>query len=166
MTPELHRPLPLRQIPKAGTAIVVEASEAEREALARRVGLPAIAALRCEFMLHPLPGGAVAAHLHLRAEITQICVVTLDPFAATLVEEAHLRFVPSGRESDDPDPEAPDEIPFEGEAIDLGEAAAEQLALALDPYPRKPGVMDPGAAESGPAEAHPFAGLAGRTRPH
>ena len=27
--------------------------------------------------------------------------------------------------------------PFDGDAIDLGELAAQQLALALDPYPKK-----------------------------
>ncbi len=30
--------------------------------------------------------------------------------------------------------------PFDGDAIDIGEAVAQQLALALDPYPRAPGV--------------------------
>ena len=36
--------------------------------------------------------------------------------------------------------------------IDLGEAAAEQLGLALDPYPRMPGVeMPDGRGRTGPA---------------
>ena len=33
-----------------------------------------------------------------------------------------------------------DEIPYEGDRIDLGEATVEQLALGLDPFPRRPGV--------------------------
>jgi hypothetical protein len=42
--------------------------------------------------------------------------------------------------------------------LDLGEAAAEQLALALDPYPRKPDARLLGAAEDPPG--FPFAALA------
>jgi hypothetical protein len=56
---------------------------------------------------------------------------------------------------------------------DLGEAVAEQLALALDPYPRAPGAELPAeAAEAGseegeataPGPAAPFAALAGLRR--
>ena len=50
-----------------------------------------------------------------------------------------MRCVPAGQESDDADPEAPDEIGYADGMLDLGEAAAEQLALALDPYPRSAG---------------------------
>ncbi|MDB5401383.1 MAG: hypothetical protein JWQ55_3401, partial [Rhodopila sp.] len=50
-----------------------------------------------------------------------------------------------------------DEIPFDANLIDLGEAAAEQLGLALDPYPRMPGVELP-LAEDEP-NPHPFAAL-------
>ena len=36
-----------------------------------------------------------------------------------------------------------DEIPYQVGKIDLGEAAAEQLGLVLDPYPRMDGVAMP-----------------------
>ena len=63
-----------------------------------------------------------------------------------------------------------DAEPFENGIIDMGEAVAESVALALDPYPKKSGVEfsnlidDEGASghESG-AESNPFAGL-GRLR--
>jgi hypothetical protein len=68
-----------------------------------------------------------------------------------------IRFVPDGREPTDDDPEAPDEIPYQGSTIDLGEAATEQLALALDPYPRLPGAeLDPAARDREPS---PFGSL-------
>ena len=35
------------------------------------------------------------------------------------------------------DDEEPD--PFDGKSLDLGEIAVEELALAMDPYPRAPG---------------------------
>ena len=80
--------------------------------------------------------------------VVRTCVVSLDDFETTLEEDFRVRFVPAGTETDNPDPEAEDEIPFAGTVIDLGEAAAEQLALSLDPYPRKPGAELP---ESEPA---------------
>ena len=72
-----------------------------------------------------------------------------------------LRFVPVGAESDDTDPESEDEIPYAGGVLDLGEAAAEQLALALDPFPRKPGAALPDD-DSRALRAYPFAKLAPR----
>ena len=69
----------------------------------------------------------------------------------------------TAQESDDADPEALDEIPYADGMLDLGEAAAEQLALALDPYPRAPGAALPEIADE--AEAHrPFAALASLRR--
>ena len=41
--------------------------------------------------------------------------------------------------------------------LDLGEAASEQLALALDPFPRKPGAALPGEMQE--PEEGAFAGL-------
>ena len=58
--------------------------------------------------------------------------------------------------------DALDTLPIENGAIDLGEAAAETLALALDPFPRSPGA-DAALAEAGvlgESEAGPFAALA------
>jgi uncharacterized metal-binding protein YceD (DUF177 family) len=85
-------------------------------------------------------------------------VVSLEEFETLTEERFRLRFVPAGRESDDDDPDSDDEIAYTGATIDLGEAAAEQLALALDPYPRKPDAVLPDAA-SEPLDL-PFAALA------
>jgi uncharacterized metal-binding protein YceD (DUF177 family) len=90
-------------------------------------------------------------------------VVTLEPFATEVAEEFSVRFVPEDQLSEELDIEAEDEIPYAGATIDLGEATAEQLALALDPFPRRPGVEfleDEEAADDGP-----FAALARRPRP-
>jgi uncharacterized metal-binding protein YceD (DUF177 family) len=88
------------------------------------------------------------------------CVITLEDFETEMTEALAIRFVPAGTETEEIDPEAEDEIPYGGKTIDLGEAAAEQLALALEPYPRKPGAA---LAEEPAAPANPFAAL-GRLR--
>ncbi|HEY0417947.1 MAG TPA: YceD family protein [Acetobacteraceae bacterium] len=158
MTPELHRPLVVDRVPSEGLEQLVEATKAECAALARRLMVPELRSLSCRFRLSPESGGRVLAEGDLRAVVVQTCVVTLDDFPSELRERFRLRFVPAGEELEDDDPESEDEIPYEGASIDLGEAAAEQLALALDPYPRKPGAELP---EIVPEEdASPFAALA------
>ena len=157
--PELHRPLAADAVAAGGQEYVVEASDAECAALAARMGLPAVRALRCRFWLQPGLAGAVLAEGWLDAEVVQTCVVSLEDFPGAVAEHFSVRFVPAGTENDDIDPETIDEIPYSGGVLDLGEAAAEQLALALDPYPRAPGAVleEPGEAEDAPAL--PFARL-------
>ncbi len=157
MIPELYRPVSLDRIGPHGLDVTVEANPGECSALAVRMNLPAVLAVSCVFHLIREGRDTVVARGVLRARVTQTCVVSLDDFDAAVEEVFQVRFVPSGEEADDIDPDADDEIPFEGNVIDLGEAAAEQLGLALEPYPRMPGVELP-AAEDDP-EPHPFAAL-------
>jgi len=122
-----------------GTREVVEASAEEREALARRMRILAIHALTCRFDLRRDVGDAIEASGFLSARVKQTCVVSLESFESDISEAFSIRFVPAGTESDGLDLDAPDEIGYEGGVVDLGEATSEQLALALDPFPRKPG---------------------------
>jgi uncharacterized metal-binding protein YceD (DUF177 family) len=128
------------------------------------MSLPAIASLTCRFRLERDLGGSLVARGQLFARVVQTCVVTLDDFAATVAESFAVRCVPEGKESDDPDPDSMDELVYAGGTIDLGEAAVEQLALALDPYPRAPGAELP-ALEADP-EPHRFADLEALKRRH
>ncbi|HUC18780.1 MAG TPA: YceD family protein [Acetobacteraceae bacterium] len=138
MKPELSRLLAVTDIPPTGRMVRIEANEAERAALARRFRLPAVETLACDFTLRREIKGEIAAAGDLTARVVQVCVVTAEEFSAPVEERFSVRFVPAGQESEDFDPDASDEIPYEGGTLDLGEAAAEQLALALDPWPRKP----------------------------
>ena len=158
MTSELHRPVLIDRIGPGGLDVVVEAGEAERIALARRMDLPAVLALSCAFHLERDAAQRLIGRGHLRAEVMQTCVVSLEDFPAAVEERFTVVFVPAGEESENDDPEAPDEIGYEDGVLDVGEATAEQLALALDPYPRAPNAVLPEVEES--AEEHQFAALA------
>ena len=75
---------------------------------------------------------------NVTAKLVQRCVITLDPFpvelafpVGSMAEGARHDHVEE-LEGDEPDI-------VNGGAIDLGELTAEELALNLDPYPRKPG---------------------------
>ena len=83
-------------------------------------------------------GGLVVAQGLLQVRLTQVCVVTLEPFESTVAESFTVHFVLSGHLSSGDDPDEPDELIYDGALVELGEATVEQLALALDPYPRSP----------------------------
>jgi Large ribosomal RNA subunit accumulation protein YceD len=157
---EFSRPLALDRLGAAPYEQEVAATAEECAALARRLGIPAVLALSGRFRLHRAEAGRIDAVAELRARLVRECVVTLDEFEADVTESFRVAFVPEGSESEDDDPEADDEIPYAGAAIDLGEAAAEQLALTLDPYPHRPGAELP--AEAQESAESPFALLARR----
>lgn len=158
MTHEFSRRLAIERV---GTAakhdVTVEADAAELAALAKRLQLPAVNALTCRFRLRAGQGGTFVAEGWLDAIVTQTCVVSLDDFAAPVSDHFIIRFVPAGTEGDDIDPESEDEIPYSDGIIDLGEAAAEQLALVLDPWPRKPDATLPEIEANEPTS--PFVSL-------
>jgi uncharacterized metal-binding protein YceD (DUF177 family) len=140
MIPEFSRSIPLDRISPSGLDVTVEATPAECGALAQRMDLPAVHTMTCVFHLVREGRDDVRARGRLRARVTQTCVVSMEDFETTVEEDFQVRFVPEGEETEDIDLDADDEIPFTDNLIDLGEAAAEQLGLALDPYPRMPGV--------------------------
>ncbi len=157
MIPELHRPVALDRIGSQGMVLTVDAAPGELPEITVRLRLVALASLHCAFKLRRIGAATIEAEGALRARVTETCVVTLDPFEHDVEETFTVHFVPAGSEDDDPDPEAVDQIPFDGGSVDIGEAAVEQLALALDPYPRKPGAALPPELDAEPDG--PFAAL-------
>lgn len=165
MTPEFSREQRLDQI-GAGEAIVeISAEPEERAALAERFGLIAIESLDAQFRVRSEAAG-IRATGHLSARVTQACVASHAPVPAAIEEDFDLRFVPEGEvpaeELELSEAEC-DTIFYTGGAIDLGEAAAETLALALDPFPRSPDAeaVLKAAGVLGEDEAGPFSVLAG-----
>jgi uncharacterized metal-binding protein YceD (DUF177 family) len=132
----------------------ISANPEERAALARRFDLIGIDRLEAAFSLTRAGGGVIHVTGTLEAAVTQSCVVTLAPVPAKLAETFSADFADVDRRRSpdiDLDFEAEDPPePIRNGHIDLGELAAEQLALALDPYPRAPGAAIP--AELSPGE--------------
>ena len=157
MTPELHRPVRVDEIGPIGLAYDVDANVEECVALAQRMHIPEIRALTCTFRLTPEYRGAFAALGRLRAIVVRTCVVSLDDFPVEIDEQFTIRFVPAGQETENPDPEVEDEVSYQDGVLDLGEATAEQLALSLEPYPRRPDAELPQFGED--KTENPFAVL-------
>jgi len=145
--PEFSRPVPVDRLPDSGQHERIEADAAERAALARRFDIP-------DVTLEPVPE-------HVAESFT---IRFLPPERVADWEERHRRM---GEEGELVDPDAPDppEV-LVGNVIDVGEAVAEHLALALDPYPRSPGASfaapPPEDEPEEPARPNPFAVLKGR----
>lgn len=160
--PEFSRPVSIARLPGGGR-FAIEASAAERASLARRFDLVAIDRLAATGQLARLAGGAIRLDARLEADVVQSCVVTLDPVPAHVADEFSLLYTPElgpAREVELTGEEE-DVEPLAGDTIDLGEAVAQQLSLALDPYPHAPEAAVPDEASEPPApEDHPFAALA------
>jgi hypothetical protein len=156
VTTPLSRPISVADVTPEGIEATVVTTPEEREALAGEFKLPAVHALTGSFRLS---GTRNRVHLsgRIEATITQICVVTLDPFDSNVQEDVEVDFAAAGGASANQDRDPPDEI-VDG-TIDLGAVTAEFLALGLDPHPRKPGVDFTFDAGNDTPES-PFAALA------
>lgn len=163
---ELARPVDLSRLGDGEAVHRVVASAPERAALARRFDLPAIDALSAEVRLRRVRGGAaIRLSGRLSARVVQSCVVTLEPVPADIAETFSILFadrqerpetVMIGDEADEDWPEPLPEGP-----LDIGEVVAQQLSLALDPYPRAPGAAAEAAWQNaGGGRESPFAPLA------
>lgn len=162
-SPEFRRLVRVEDLGPAGRRFAEVASESERAALALRFGLVDLSHLRVSGTISLARGGAlVLLAARLEAEVTQECVVTLAPVASRLDAEFERLYAAgapdewdvgdagSGSGASQVDGDRDDIDPIIGGCIDVGEAAAEQLALELDPYPRAPAAtLDPTLPEDG-----------------
>lgn len=174
-TPEFSRKVKADSIQAGEVVEVIEADAAERKALALRFELEAIDRLSATIRLKRARGGEMIRVVgELEAEVVQTCVVTLESVRNTVKDGFESLFAPPEMV-----PESPDEMefdasmadediiePFVNGRIDIGELTAQHLSLALDPYPRAPGVELPEAATDDEEEdavderPNPFAALA------
>lgn len=145
-------------IPPQGLDIEIEAGPLERAAIATRLAVPNVIRLKGAFAL-ALTARGVDVDATMDAAVTRECVASLEPFEEPIFETFRLSFVREGAppaevEIDEETPE-----PLEGDAIDLGEILIQQLSLAMDPYPRKPGARSLATEYAPEAKVSPFAGL-------
>lgn len=185
----LSMPLEVAVLPPSGRHVRFAPGSEERAALARHLGIPGVEALDAHLEVVPTSSGR---NLSLRvtgrfsARLRQVCGVSLQEIDTTVEGEVVRAYAttpvapltegaPSGRDIHlDPEAEDPPD-PIADGRVDLGVLLVEELALAMDPFPRAPGVaFDPpvgagAAGESGsdddPAQPQgresPFAVLEG-----
>ena len=153
---EFPRPISTESLPAGGAAFDVAATPEERRALARRFDLLGLESLTARGRVERVPAGAlVRVSGALEAAVVQECVVSLEPVASTVraplerlygdapavVVAAASSGGAGGEVTVDPEDDEVEPLSAGG-AIDLGELVAEELALALDPYPRAPDALE------------------------
>ena len=153
------------RLPQSGMPVLVDADARQREALAAAHGLVSVERFHAELLVAPWKRNGVRVSGRVEADITQQCVVTLDPLRAKVEEAVEGLFLPEdsklgrlGFEAggeihiDAEGPDSPET--FSGDTIDVGALAEQFFALGIDPYPRKPGATmafaDEGDASSQP----------------
>lgn len=152
-----------------GQRVDYAADDAERAAVAQRLGLLGLERLEAVLTLRA-EGDKVRAEGRLRAGVTQACVASGDPVPATVDEPIALLFMPEPSGTPDEEVELSaedlDVIFHDGREIDLAAAVADELSLALDPYPRSAGaeqvLREAGVLSE--EQAGPFAALAALKR--
>ena len=173
---EIERIIDLDRLGNNGTAVDIVASDGERAALAKRFGFLGLPAFSARVTVDRRIGGQIVVEGRLRGKVVQACVLTLDPVTQELDDAFRLVFKKDL--ADERDPESGEAVlgahadspePLSGNLLDVGEIVAEQLSLAADPYPRRPGAKledvlprPRGGGRKGAPEQrrHPFAALA------
>lgn len=140
MTPEFSRIWRLDAL-GIDRQVEIAAEPEERDALAKRFDLQSLDALSATATFHPVAAG-IEAKGQMRAKAMQSCVITGEAVPAVIDQPFTIRFVapdaaPASEELE-LDAEDCDVMEHDGHGIDLGEAIAQTLGLALDPYPRAP----------------------------
>lgn len=168
---ELSRPVVVDELPNHGRRIDLQPTAEELAAIASRLDLVTLNQLDGVISIRPEIGREVAADGEITASFVQTCVVTGEPVEQTMTIQITRRYSEDTSKFDDTDEdedvindaidEGPD--PIEGGIIDVGEAAVEELALQIPPYPRAPGAEFSDIVEDldkGDDRPNPFAKLA------
>lgn len=158
--------------------ITVEPEAAELAAIARTYELQSLDRLKAVLVLKPYRKAGLRVVGTIHAAMTRVCVVSLDPFESDLEIDVDRTFEPysekprkirdlnkDGEIEIDLETLDPPDVIKDG-VLDLGAMICEELALALDPFPRKPGVEFEGgdgdeetAPDADEGKPSPFAAL-------
>jgi uncharacterized metal-binding protein YceD (DUF177 family) len=158
--PEFSRRIALARLGSERFRREIAATEAERAALARRFDLLAVDRLSAVVELVRQGRDRFLLRAAFEAEFVQSCVVTLDPVSGAVSEQFALLYGPPGAE-EEAGLAVEDAVAFEpivGDAIDIGEAVAQEFALALPAFPRLSGTGVE-AVPPPPEDSGPFAAL-------
>ena len=153
-----------RAIPGAGLSTTREATAVERAAVAAAMDLVGCARLVARYEITPAAADRFVLTGAVDVAVTQTCVVTLEEIERRYSAPLDVEFWPAeilADEADgDIDPLGADREPIEDGRIDVGRIVYEELASAIDPFPRRDGAAVDWEDKEGAARTHPFAQLA------
>ena len=168
----LSHSINLARLGNAGDTVSFAADEAQRAAIAKWSGVLSLERLEVTVAIAKLGATGYGLDFTLAANVTQACVVTLEPVSSPMEKDfsRELVFVGTTHRRQAPESAPGAELVLDGEQeegpeeidslhIDLAAPILEEFILSLDPYPRRPGVeFAPQSPASDPRES-PFAAL-------
>ena len=164
--PEFSRVVRLDRLGSQPFRQRIEATPKEREKLSRRFDLLSLDRLTAAVDLCRQSGEVVRLEASFEAEFVQSCVISLEPVPGAISDHFSLVFGPPEAEPEEI-ASGRDDAAFEllgADAIDIGEAVAQELSLALPVFPRHSDTsIDIGLTEV--SSGSPFASLARLRRP-
>jgi hypothetical protein len=159
----IAQPYELGRLGQAGDVVTITPSAEERGRIAAWAGVDAVETFEAKVDLRKITPTRFALDVVLTADLLQSCVVTLDPVRSHIERAFHRDlFLTQTKASLEIDVAPVDEDGREEIAslrYDLAAPILEELALAIDPYPRAPGVAFEPPADAGDEPVHPFAAL-------
>jgi uncharacterized metal-binding protein YceD (DUF177 family) len=161
LEPEFSRHVALAQLSTRPFRQRIEASAEEREKLSRRLDLISLDRLVAEVELRRQSSEVIFLEAEFAAEFEQCCAVTLEPVRGAVSDRFSLVYgpAPEGEQEIALTSDEPAFEPLHGNSIDVGEAVAQELSLALPIFPRDPEARIDEAAIAEPLQG-PFATLA------
>lgn len=144
--------VPVENLGEAQRSYAIKADPDQRQSISEFLGLQAVSDLKAELTVRRWRSRGIKIEGRFSADVTQQCVVTLQPVPArlqgpvyaSLLPEAEVMALEAGQDietyfanMDDP-PE-----PYDGKQVDLGALLVEFLSLSLDDYPRAPDAAIP-----------------------
>jgi len=154
------------EIPEGGLRQTREASDAERAQLAADLDILGCRRLVADFTIRATGQGHYRLKGSIVADLTQACVVTLEPVEQRALGDFDAEFWPAVALPETGEDElealsAAEIEPIVHGRIDAGRIVFETLSAAVDPYPRQPGAeFSPEAASTAaPSDLGPFAAL-------
>lgn len=162
----------LARLGNAGDQVTITADDGQRAAIARWAGILALGSFEARVEIKKLASDRFGLAFHLTADVSQACVVTLEPVPSRMDHrfERELHFIGPVRHKQpsadsgaevvlDSEEEGPEEI--ESLHYDLAGPLLEEFVLSLEPYPRRPGVEFTPKTDAQERPESPFAVLKG-----
>jgi hypothetical protein len=176
----LTQPYNLSRLGNAGDTVAFAADADQRQAIAAWSGVLSIDSFSVSVVLRKLAPTRFGLDFTVTADVQQACVVTLEPvpahletrFSRELLFTGPARRKPETAKAHDKggessadlvldigEEEGPEEI--ESLHFDLAGPVLEEYVLALEPYPRRPGVAFTPQSDASDRPESPFAVLKG-----
>jgi hypothetical protein len=158
----------LSDLGRAGAEVSISLGESQRAGLAHWANVDAVDSFAAEISLRKHSPTRYAFLAKLDASIVQSCIVTLEPVRSRIEREIARELLLASpvrralpKEALPPTPSVDDELTEEIDSLtyDLAAPLLEEFSLAIDPYPRAPGVAFESPKDSPEKAEGPFAAL-------